>query len=334
MIVGITRISMSAADFTSLGWRHPVPALGRPGRVGPVIRLRLQETPLFTELKAAGKSSTQPLARQLRQRGEPASSSCWRSSARPPARPWSGTRASSRRCSSCTNLGVTFQDAYLDRGTAIVLATPFFVVFGRLSDRIGRKPIILAGCLIAAITYLPIYHLMVNFAHPRTFDAHARQVRRRRWHDADGRPARDHAADRPRVDPGRLRDDGLRADRGVPGRVLPGQIRYTSLSIPYHLGNGWFGGFLPLIAASLLASTGNLYAGLIYPIVVALMTVVIGGLFVREIAPRPHLGRGRRRDREREACRRGHLIEPARGPSWTGGGQGARIGPSERQSRG
>ena len=63
---------------------------------------------------------------------------------------------------------------------------------------------------------------------------------------------------------------------------FPAKIRYTSLSIPYHIGNGWFGGFLPLIAAALLASTGNLYAGLIYPIVVAIMTVIIGGLFIRE----------------------------------------------------
>jgi hypothetical protein len=63
---------------------------------------------------------------------------------------------------------------------------------------------------------------------------------------------------------------------------FPARIRYTSLSIPYHIGNGWFGGFLPLIAASLAAATGNIYAGLIYPIVVALMSVVIGGLFIRE----------------------------------------------------
>jgi hypothetical protein len=63
---------------------------------------------------------------------------------------------------------------------------------------------------------------------------------------------------------------------------FPARIRYTSLSIPYHIGNGWFGGFLPLIAAALLSATGNLYAGLVYPIVVALITVVIGGLFIRE----------------------------------------------------
>jgi len=64
--------------------------------------------------------------------------------------------------------------------------------------------------------------------------------------------------------------------------VFPARIRYTSLSIPYHLGNGWFGGFLPLIAAALLSATGNLYAGLIYPIAIALITVVVGGRFLRE----------------------------------------------------
>jgi len=63
---------------------------------------------------------------------------------------------------------------------------------------------------------------------------------------------------------------------------FPAKIRYTSLSIPYHIGNGWFGGFLPLIAAGLLTATGNLYAGLIYPIAVALITVVVGGLFIKE----------------------------------------------------
>ena len=63
---------------------------------------------------------------------------------------------------------------------------------------------------------------------------------------------------------------------------FPARIRYTSLSIPYHLGNGWFGGFLPLIAASLLAATGNLYAGLAYPIIVAIITVIVGGLYIRE----------------------------------------------------
>ncbi|MEA2606861.1 MAG: hypothetical protein QOI00_1618, partial [Chloroflexota bacterium] len=63
---------------------------------------------------------------------------------------------------------------------------------------------------------------------------------------------------------------------------FPAKIRYTSLSIPYHIGNGWFGGFLPLISAALLTATGNIYAGLIYPIVVAVITVIVGGLYIKE----------------------------------------------------
>jgi MFS family permease len=185
-----------------------------------------------------------------------------------------------------TVMGVKFTDAYLIVGTAIVLATPFFVVFGRLSDRIGRKPIILGGCLIAAISYLPIYNLMVQFAHPQ------------------GVLATTGASAGKFVGP-----DGVTATVAQPEIVplialvwiqvvfvtmvygpiaaflveyFPARIRYTSLSIPYHIGNGWFGGFLPLIAAGLLTATGNLYAGLVYPITVALITVIVGGLFIRE----------------------------------------------------
>src|SRR4029078_240478 len=146
-----------------------------------------------------------------------------------------------------TVMGVKFTDAYLIVGTAIVFATPFFVFFGRLSDGIGRKPIILGGCLVAALSYYPIYNLMVQFAHPQgtlaTTGAAAgkfvgadgvtptgaqparplrREFRRRRRRPADRRPARAPAADGARLDPGRLRDDGVRPDRGVPRRVLPG----------------------------------------------------------------------------------------------------------------
>ena len=175
-------------------------------------------------------------------------------------------------------LGVKFSNAYFIVGTAIVLATPFFIVFGRLSDRIGRKPIILGGCLIAAITYFPIYNLMFTAANPVL---------------------------NPKTDPA-VTSTYISANPNIPLLIalvwiqvvfvtmvygpiaaflveyFPARIRYTSLSIPYHIGNGWFGGFLPLIAASLFAATGNIYAGLIYPIVVALITAFVGWRFVRE----------------------------------------------------
>jgi MFS family permease len=152
-----------------------------------------------------------------------------------------------------------------------------------LSDKIGRKPVILSGCAIAAVAYFPIYNLMVNFAHPQGTFNHTIG----KYVGADGTTP---SVAQPEVIPlialVWIQVVFVTMVYGPIAAFLveyfPAKIRYTSLSIPYHIGNGWFGGFLPLISASLLASTGNLFAGLIYPIVVAIMTVIIGGLFVRE----------------------------------------------------
>jgi MFS family permease len=283
LLIGITRGSMSADDFTSFGWRIPFILSIVLVALALYIRLRLQETPLFSRLKAEGNSSSSP----------------WRDSF--------GNAANRKLILLAlfgatagqavvwyqgqfqalfflgTVMGVKYTDAYLIVGTAIVFATPFFVFFGRLSDRIGRKPIILGGCLIAAISYYPIYNLMVQFAHPQgTLNGALGK-----FVGADG------------VTPSVAQPELLPLMVLVWIQVVfvtmvygpiaaflveffPARIRYTSLSIPYHIGNGWFGGFLPLIAAGLLSATGNIYAGLIYPIVVALITVVIGGLYIRE----------------------------------------------------
>ena len=154
-------------------------------------------------------------------------------------------------------------------------------LFGALSDRIGRKPIILGGCLIAAITYFPIYNLMTQFAHPQgVFDAKLGK------YAIDGVASVAQPEMLPLIALVWIQVIFVTMVYGPIAAFLveffPARIRYTSLSIPYHIGNGWFGGFLPLIAASLLTATGNLYAPLLYPIVIALMTVVIGGLFLRE----------------------------------------------------
>jgi MFS family permease len=286
LVVGITRTAMPAADFTAYGWRIPFILSIILVAMALYIRLRLQETPLFSRLKAAGKSSSSP----------------WRDSF---------GNAQNRRLILLallgatagqavvwyqgqfqalfflgTTLGVKFTDAYLIVGTAIVLATPFFVIFGRLSDRIGRKPVILGGCLIAAISYFPIYNLMTQFAHPQgtlaTTGASAGK-----FVAADGVTA---TAAQPEILPlialVWIQVVFVTMVYGPIAAFLveyfPARIRYTSLSIPYHIGNGWFGGFLPLIAASLLTATGSLYAPLIYPIVVALITVVVGALFLHE----------------------------------------------------
>jgi MFS family permease len=285
VVIALFRVTMTSADFTSFGWRIPFLLSAVLVAIALIIRLRLRETPLFLKLKAEGKSSTSP----------------WRESF--------GNRANSRLILLAlfgatagqavvwyqgqfqalfflsTNLGVRFQDAYLIVGTALVLGTPFFVVFGRLSDRIGRKPVILAGCLIAAIAYYPIYTLMTQFAHPvgslATSGANAGK-----FVDAAGAVTAAQPDLVPLIALVWIQVIFVTMVYGPIAAFLveyfPARIRYTSLSIPYHIGNGWFGGFLPLIAAALLASTGNLYAGLIYPIVVALVAVVVGGLWIKE----------------------------------------------------
>jgi MFS family permease len=281
VVIGVTRTSMSADDFTSFGWRIPFILSVVLVVVALIIRMRLQETPLFSRLKAAGNSSSSP----------------WRDSF--------GNGANRRLIVLAllgatagqavvwyqgqfqslfflgTILGVKFTDAYLIVGTAIVLATPFFIVFGRLSDRIGRKPVILGGCLIAAITYVPIYSLMTQFAHPQgAFDAALGK------YAVNGTATAAQPEMIPLIALVWIQVVFVTMVYGPIAAFLveyfPAKIRYTSLSIPYHIGNGWFGGFLPLIAAALLTATGNIYAGLIYPIVVAVITVVIGGLYIKE----------------------------------------------------
>jgi MFS family permease len=285
VVIFFFRTSMSTEDFTNFGWRIPFLLSAILVVMALYIRLRLQETPLFARLKEQGKSSTSPWRESfgnaknrnlilLALFGATAGQAVVWYQGQFQALFFLGT-----------NLGVRFQDAYLIVGTAIVLATPFFYVFGRLSDRIGRKRVILSGCLIAAITYFPIYNLMTQFAHPQgvlsTTGATAGK-----FVDAAGAVTVAQPEILPLIFLVWIQVVYVTMVYGPIAAFLveyfPARIRYTSLSIPYHLGNGWFGGFLPLIAASLLAATGNLYAGLIYPIVVALITVVVGGLYIRE----------------------------------------------------
>jgi MFS family permease len=285
VVIFLTRTSMPAADFAAGGWRLPFLLSAVLVVFALLIRIRLQETPLFSRLKEQGKSSTSP----------------WRESF--------GDRANLKLILLAlfgatagqavvwyqgqfqalfflgTNLGVKFQDAYLIVGAALALGTPFFYVFGRLSDQIGRKKVILGGALVAAITYYPIYNLMTSFAHPQGTLA-TTGTNAGKYVDAAGAITAAQPELLPLIVLVWIQVVYVTAVYGPIAAFLveffPARIRYTSLSIPYHFGNGWFGGFLPLIAASLVAATGNLYAGLIYPIVVALITVVIGGLYIKE----------------------------------------------------
>ena len=253
---------------------------------------------------------------------------------------------------------------------ALLLATPFFVIFGWLSDRIGRKPIIMTGLLLACLTYFPLFKGITHFANPALQEAisgapvvvtadpadcsfqfnpvgtskftsscdiakaalakrgvpyenvaasaghrrhgggrndgRCRSTRRRRrkarprrrCFDADTRRPRSTRRSYPaKADPARTNTFmvvlllwilviyvtmvyGPIAAMLV--EMFPTRIRYTSMSLPYHIGNGWFGGFLPTTSFAIVAATGNIYSGLWYPIVIAAATFVIGMLFVRE----------------------------------------------------
>ena len=278
LVLAATRIGLGDDAFREFGFRIPFILSAFLVALAIYIRLRLRETPLFTRLKDAGQTSTSPLRESLGNRANlrlvvlaligmtAAQGVVW----------YQGQFQALFFLQNV--LGIGFTTAYLILGVAIILATPFFIVFGALSDRIGRKKVILGGALIAAISYFPIYNLMFSVANP---------------------------VPNPRDDPA-ITSAFISAEPNIPALIalvfiqivfvtmvygpiaaflveyFPARIRYTSLSVPYHFGNGWFGGFLPLIAAALAAATGNIYAGLIYPIAVALMGVVIGGLFIRE----------------------------------------------------
>jgi MFS family permease len=278
IVLAVTRLSLGEQAFRDFGFRIPFILSAFLVILAIYIRLRLRETPLFTRLKDAGKTSTSPLREALGNRANlklvvlaligmtAAQGVVW----------YQGQFQALFFLQNV--LGVGFTTAYLVVGVAIVLATPFFIVFGRLSDRIGRKKVILGGALIAAISYFPIYNLMFSVANPVV---------------------------NPKDNPA-ITSTFISTAPNIPMLIalvwiqiifvtmvygpiaaflvefFPARIRYTSLSVPYHFGNGWFGGFLPLIAASLSAATGNIYAGLIYPIAVALIGVVVGGLFIRE----------------------------------------------------
>jgi MFS family permease len=189
---------------------------------------------------------------------------------------------------------------------ALLLGMPLFVLFGALSDRIGRKRVMMAGCLLAAVSYIPIYQLMQRAAGSNVITAVSQRnavtgaiaLTPQTIVNGELRPA-------PEV----LPYEGLAALLANPiawrltgliflqlvfvamvygpiaaylVEAFPARIRYTALSLPYHIGNGVFGGLLPLIGLSVVAQTGNIFAGLYYPIAVAALTFVVGSVFLKE----------------------------------------------------
>ena len=358
VILGV-RQSMSPESFAAWGWRIPflvsILLLG----VSIYIRLKLHESPVFAEMKAQGKTSKAPLTESFAEWGN----------AKVVLKALFGATAGQgvvwyagqfyALYFLTTTLKVDYVNAYIFVAIGLLIGTPFFIVFGRLSDRIGRKGIMMTGCLLAVLTYQPIFKGLTRAANPALADAMAATpvVLHTTEHrgtvaitieaivDAAGKIvglkkvatetdlARNYLHNRgipfalapARAEGALTLTVGGRVVRGFnqpayemalapagyprtadPAQVnrtmviallailmiyvamvygpiaaflvelFPTRIRYTSMSLPYHIGNGWFGGFLPLIAASIVVFTGDIYAGLWYPIAIAAMSFVIG----------------------------------------------------------
>ena len=260
LVILVVRAMVGEEDFKQWGWRIPFLLSILLVGMSYYIRVRLKESPLFTRLKEAGKTSTSPLKDSF------GTWSNWKifllvlfGATAGQAVVWY-TGQFYALFFLQTVLKVPLTTAYIIVAVALLAGAPLFVVFGSLSDRIGRKRIMMAGNLIAALSYYPIYQAMKAFSDP--------------------------------LNPVMLtvlvfiQVVFVTMVYGPIAAFLveafPARIRYTSLSLPYHFGNGWFGGFLPLISTALVARTGNIYAGLIYPIVVATMTFVIGSIYLKE----------------------------------------------------
>ncbi len=257
------RSTLGEEAFSEWGWRIPFILSIVLVVFSYIIRMKLQESPLFSKMKAAGRTSTHPLRDAFRNKAN------WKIMAKALFGATAGqgvvwyTGQFYALYYLQTVLKIHFMTANFIVAVALLLATPFFVVFGALSDRIGRKKIIMTGCLIAALSYVPIYMAMGYFAaDPNNPNAVMLSV---------------------------LVFIQVIFVTMVYGPIaaylvelFPTKIRYTSMSLPYHIGNGVFGGLVPLIGTSLVLATGNHYAGLAYPIGIALMTFFVGTYFTEE----------------------------------------------------
>jgi len=373
-VVIVIRSAMGEAAFADWGWRIPflisIILLG----VSLWIRLQLEESPVFKQMKEEGTTSKAPLTEAFGR---------WENlkwvivalfgAVAGQAVVWYSGQFYALFFLEKT-LKVDGATANILIAIALALGTPFFIFFGWLSDKIGRKPIILAGCALAALTYFPAFHMLTTAANPAMAKAQASAavtvnadpgacafqfdpVGKEKFESTGcdiaksalakagvsytsvtrprrtGEPADVWVGKRVLVapEPWRLAEEdraaaaeafrkelaAATADAGYPAKadldamnkplvvailfylvllvtmvygpiaallveLFPSRIRYTAMSLPYHIGNGWFGGFLPTTAFAMVAATGNIYYGLWYPVIIAVLTLVVGLLFLPE----------------------------------------------------
>jgi MFS family permease len=311
-VILIIQNTMSAEQFAGKaegigGWRIPFLISIVLVGVSLYIRLRMKESPIFEQIKSSGMTSANPLIEAFTKwdnlkivlislLGATAGQGVvW----------YTGQFYALFYLQSILNVNATSANYIV--AIALLLAMPLFVFFGWLSDRIGRKWIILAGCVLAVCTYMPIYKAMQSAAGSNVVTASSQK---NPVTGAISLTPRSAAPDGSIIDaPKVLAYTGfgdLLANPIVWKLILlvfvqvfwvtmvygpiaaylveafPAKIRYTALSLPYHIGNGVFGGLLPLIGLSVIAQTGNIYAGLYYPMAIAAMTAVIGSIYLKE----------------------------------------------------
>lgn len=371
MVILGTRTFIGEAAFADWGWRVPFILSIALLAVSVYIRLSMNESPAFAKMKAEGKTSKNPLSESFGQ---------WKNlkivilaliglTAGQAVVWYSGQFYALFFMTQA--LKVDGPTANILVAASLLIGTPFFIVFGSLSDKIGRKPIIMLGCLLAVLTYFHVFEALTKSANPDLYEAQqknkvivtadaaecsfqfnptgtlkftsscdiAKQVLASssvsyenvagtagtpaviKIGDTEitGYTAKGLTADESKAKSSEFKKavaDALKA-AGYPAKadpekvdkvyvtiiltylvilvtmvygpiaamlveMFPTRIRYTSMSLPYHIGNGWFGGLLPTTAFAIVAQTGNMYNGLWYPIIIAGMTFVIGMLFIKE----------------------------------------------------
>ena len=298
LVILFTQNSMTKAQFAEWGWRIPFLVSIFLVAISMYVRLKMKESPIFAQLKSTGMTSTQPLTDAFGK--------------------WSNLKVVLISLFGATaGQGVIFytsqfyalfymqtilkveaKTANIIIAIALLIGMPFYTLAGAISDRIGRKWLIMAGCLLAIVSYIPIYNQMTAAAGNNVVTVQSAKSK------VTGAIALTPMTRDPAT--GALAPAKVAASPNVPMLIglvfiqvlfvalvygpmaafliesFPAKIRYTSMSLPYHIGNGVFGGLVPLIALSTIAATGKITAGLYYPIAIAAITLIVGSVLLKE----------------------------------------------------